>query len=185
MLGYRRILVTGGAGFVGSSLALALKGDSPEATVISFDNLHRRGSELTLPRLKAGGVVFQHGDIRNPEDLAEAGACDLLIDCSAEPSVHAGYGGNPVYVVNTNLIGTINCLEAARAYRADMVFLSTSRVYPIAPLRDLPLIEEGERFVIPAQLYGVGWSCRGITTDFPRWRRGDNPGSRCPILCDG
>jgi CDP-paratose 2-epimerase len=167
MLPYRRILVTGGAGFVGSSLALALKGDNPEATVISFDNLHRRGSELMLSRLKAGGVAFQHGDIRNAQDLADVGACDLLIDCSAEPSVHAGYSTSPAYVIDTNLMGTINCLETARTHKADMVFLSSSRVYPIGPLRELPLIEEGERFAIPAQLHGVGWSRKGISTDFP------------------
>jgi CDP-paratose 2-epimerase len=167
MLDYRRILVTGGAGFVGSSLALALKGDYPEATVISFDNLRRRGSELTLTRLKAGGVTFQHGDIRNTQDLVEAGPCDLLIDCSAEPSVHAGYGGSPAYVIDTNLVGTINCFEVARAHRADVIFLSTSRVYPIATLRQLPLIEAAERFAIPSQLQGAGWSAKGISTEFP------------------
>src|SRR5215813_10617424 len=167
MLGYRRILITGGAGFVGSSLALAFKGDNPDATVISFDNLRRRGSELTLSRLKASGVVFQHGDIRNAHDLVEAGACDLLIDCSAEPSVHAGYDASPAYVIDTNLVGTINCFEAARVHKADMVFLSTSRIYPIGPLRELPLIEEGERFAIPAKLHGLGWSQNGISTDFP------------------
>jgi len=161
------ILVTGGAGFVGSSLAIALKRNFPKATVVSLDNLRRRGSELTLQRLKAGGVVFQHGDVRNPEDIAEAGAFDLLIDCSAEPSVHAGYDGNPSYVINTNLVGTLNCLEVARAYKADMVLLSTSRVYPIEPLRTLPLNEEGERLTIPADCRGLGWSRSGITTDFP------------------
>jgi CDP-paratose 2-epimerase len=164
---YSRILVTGGAGFVGSSLALALKRDFPEATIVSFDNLRRRGSELTLHRLKAGGIVFQHGDIRNSEDIAEAGAFDLLVDCSAEPSVYAGYGGSPTYVIHTNLIGTLNCLEAARTQRADMILLSTSRVYPVERLRALPLIEEGERLTIPAECQGPGWSRSGITTDFP------------------
>ena len=167
MTEYCRILVTGGAGFIGSSLAIALKRDCPKATVISLDNLRRRGSELSLRRLRAEGIVFQHGDIRNPEDIAEAGTFDLLVDCSAEPSVHAGYGGNPSYVINTNLVGTLNCLEAARAYRADIVFLSTSRVYPIEPLRALPLIEEGERLAISADYRGTGWSRIGITTDFP------------------
>jgi CDP-paratose 2-epimerase len=60
--------------------------------------------------------VFQHGDIRNPGDLAEAGACDLLIDCSAEPSVHAGYDGNPAYVINTNLLGDIYNNNSSPSY---------------------------------------------------------------------
>lgn len=59
-----RILVTGGAGFVGSNLALNFKLTFGEdADVISLDNLKRRGSELNLIRLKRGGVDFIHGDI--------------------------------------------------------------------------------------------------------------------------
>src|SRR6187397_1498530 len=84
--GVMRILVTGGAGFVGSNLALFFKRDRPDATVVAFDNLRRRGSELALPRLRAAGVEFRHGDVRNAEDLAEAGDFDLMIECSAEPS---------------------------------------------------------------------------------------------------
>jgi len=84
-----RILITGGAGFVGSHLALSLKRENPDSTVIAFDNLKRRGSELALRRLSAGGVEFRHGDIRNPEDLAETGGVELLVECSAEPSVKA------------------------------------------------------------------------------------------------
>ncbi|MFN2624446.1 MAG: NAD-dependent epimerase/dehydratase family protein, partial [Chthoniobacterales bacterium] len=61
-----RLLITGGAGFVGSNLALSFKRDRPDAAVIAFDNLKRRGSELALARLRAGGVEFTHGDVRSP-----------------------------------------------------------------------------------------------------------------------
>ncbi|TWA53129.1 CDP-paratose 2-epimerase [Azospirillum baldaniorum] len=167
-----RIVVTGGAGFVGSNLALLFKRDRPEAEIVAFDNLRRRGSELALERLRAGGVRFAHGDVRNPEDLEELGAFDLLLECSAEPSVHAGYDGSPAYVINTNLVGTVNCLEAARRHGADMVFLSTSRVYPIDPLRRLPLERGATRLVLPEGAAGPGWSAAGIATGFPM------PGSR-------
>jgi CDP-paratose 2-epimerase len=162
-----RILITGGAGFVGSNLALLLKRDRPGDAVIALDNLKRRGSELTLPRLKEGGVEFRHGDIRNPDDLADIGPIGLLLECSAEPSVHAGYEGSPAYLVHTNLVGTLNCLEYARRHGADFLFLSTSRVYPIGPLTTLPLVRQGSRFRVEGGRSGEGWSERGITEAFP------------------
>ncbi len=161
-----RILITGGAGFVGSNLAL-LFAKTPGSAVTAFDNLHRRGSELALPRLREGGVSFVHGDIRNPEDLDNLPAADLLIECSAEPSVHAGYDGGARYLVNTNLTGTFNCLEYARRHGTAIVFLSTSRVYSIPALRALPLRVEGQRLALPAGEAGAGWSERGINEDFP------------------
>ncbi|UCE84930.1 MAG: NAD-dependent epimerase/dehydratase family protein [Deltaproteobacteria bacterium] len=162
-----RILVTGGAGFIGSSLALSLARDRVADQVIALDNLKRRGSELALDRLRAGGVIFQHGDVRNPEDLERVGRVDHVLECSAEPSVQAGYDEDPRYLVHTNLLGTIHCLEFARRHAAHVIFFSTSRVYPIAPLRDLPLERRGDRFCIPAGRSGPGWSERGIRTEFP------------------
>ncbi|WP_188261111.1 NAD-dependent epimerase/dehydratase family protein [Azospirillum tabaci] len=162
-----RILITGGAGFVGSNLAVRLAHHLDGASILCLDNLKRRGSELALQRLSKAGVAFQHGDIRNPEDLAEAGRFDLLIECSAEPSVHAGYDGSPSYLVNTNLVGTVHCLDAARRCGGDIIFLSTSRVYPIDSLRALPLERRGDRLVIRDGAAGTGWSARGITVDFP------------------
>lgn len=147
----KKILITGGAGFVGSSLAIAFKQHNENTTVICLDNLSRRGSELNLPRLREHGIEFVHGDVRNSEDLAKVGKVDWLIECSAEPSVHAGYGDSPTYLLNTNLIGLINCLEFLRQQGGNLVFLSTSRVYPIAALRDLPLKIQGQRFVLPEQ----------------------------------
>ncbi len=161
------VIVAGGAGFVGSSLALSTKRDHPDWRVVAIDNLKRRGSELALERLRAGGVEFIHGDIRAPEDLAAAGACDLVLDCSAEPSVHAGYGGSPAYLINTNLMGTVNLLEHARVHGAAFVFISTSRVYPIQAVRTLPLVVVGDRLTIARGAAGPGWSEAGITEDFP------------------
>lgn len=162
-----RVIVAGGAGFVGSSLALSIKRDRPDSHVVALDNLKRRGSELALERLRDGGVEFAHGDIRCPEDLAATGPCDLFLDCSAEPSVHAGYGGSPAYLINTNLLGTVNGLEHARAHGAAFVLISTSRIYPIAPLRALPLAVSGDRLDIAGGATGPGWSKAGITEDFP------------------
>lgn len=161
------ILITGGAGFVGSSLALRFKQLFPAATVTAFDNLHRRGSELNVPRLLEAGVKFQHGDIRSTEDYEQLGDFDLLIDCAAEPSVQAGVGGSPRYVLNNNLVGTMHCLEAARLRNARFVLLSTSRVYPMSTLNRLEWREEPDRFRWTGHEDLPGYSPRGIAEEFP------------------
>lgn len=164
---FKHILITGGSGFVGSNLGLLLKRDLPRVRVTALDNLKRRGSELNLPRLKKGGVDFIHGDIRNREDLLAIDPFDLILECSAEPSILAGYSGSPDYVVNTNLMGTINCLELARFHGANMVFLSTSRVYPIETINGLNFTEEESRFELGKNQPVPGASSRGVDETFP------------------
>lgn len=161
------ILVTGGAGFVGANLALGLRARWPQAKIVALDNLKRRGSELNLPRLRAADVPFVHGDIRCPEDLEAAGPADLILECSAEPSVLAGYNASPAYVINTNLTGTLHCLEHARRCGAALVFLSTSRVYPTAALNALRLRETDTRFELEPGCGAPGASERGVTEAFP------------------
>jgi CDP-paratose 2-epimerase len=161
-----QILITGGAGFVGSSLAIYLKQRFPNSGITALDNLHRRGSELNLPRLAEAGIRFVHGDIRSPEDLADL-APDLLIECSAEPSVQAGYGKSPEYLLQTNLMGCFHCLELARKSKADFVFVSTSRVYPIEPLNQLCFREGATRFSLVPQQHVAGASENGISEAFP------------------
>lgn len=139
------ILITGGAGFVGSSLALHLKKNFPRTRIACMDNLYRRGSELNLPRLHAAGIEFVKGDIRHANEFP-AGPFEFIIECSAEPSVLAGYGGSPDYLMETNLMGTYRCLEQARQWQSKTIFLSTSRVYPISVLEQHPWTEQSTRF---------------------------------------
>lgn len=159
----KRILITGGAGFVGSHLAMGLRAACEAVEVLAFDNLKRRGSELNLSRLREAGVGFLHGDVRSLADLEQAGKADLVIECSAEPSVLAGYGESPEYVVHTNLTGAMNCLEFARRHEAGMLFLSTSRVYPIEMLRNLRFEETETRFTLAASQEVPGVSVEGIS----------------------
>ncbi|HOJ32897.1 MAG TPA: NAD-dependent epimerase/dehydratase family protein [Candidatus Hydrogenedentes bacterium] len=161
-----KVLVTGGAGFAGSSLAIALR-NRANYEVIAFDNLKRRGSELNLARLREHGVQFVHGDVRCMEDLEDVGRVDWILECSAEPSVLAGYTGSPCNVVQTNLVGMLNCLEWARRCHASILFLSTSRVYPISAINDLPYEERETRFDLPQGFVGTGVSHAGISEDFP------------------
>jgi CDP-paratose 2-epimerase len=140
-----RILITGGAGFVGSNLAVAIRRRWPDSTVVCMDNLYRRGAELNVPRLQSGGVEFCRGDVREPGTFPP-GPFDFLIECSAEPSVLAGQDGSPDYLFQTNLVGAYRCLEKARAWKSGFIFLSTSRVYPIGRLEAHPWREETTRF---------------------------------------
>ena len=162
----KRIAITGGAGFVGSNLACMMARDRPDCAVVAFDNLKRRGSELTLGRLETAGVDFVHGDVRVASDIAALGSVDLMIECSAESSVLAGRNGDPSYVLDTNLNGALNCIEHLRHTGGEFIFLSSSRVYSIPALLDLPLISAGERFEIEPRATGHGWSERGITESF-------------------
>ena len=163
---YRKILVTGGAGFVGSNICIKLKQQSSDIKVTALDNLVRRGSELNLPRLKKHGVSFLRGDVRNEKDL-QFSDIDLLIECSAEPSVMAGVNSSPEYLVNTNLVGALNCFELARKNKSDIVFLSTSRVYPVKDLNSLSFKEEETRFSLTDNQSMRGSSSEGINEDFP------------------
>jgi len=163
---YQTILVTGAAGFVGSNLAVSLKRKYHKVRIIGLDNLKRRGSELNIPRLKNEGIIFLHADIRAPEDLLLKYKIDLLLECSAEPSVLAGFGDNPPYIINTNLTGTVNCLELARKNRSDIIFLSTSRVYPYDKINEIKTIETQTRFEWLGNQRICGWSRQGITEDF-------------------
>ncbi len=159
-----RILVTGGAGFVGSHLAKYYQENG--AQVVVLDNLKRRGSERNLTEFRQRGISFVHGDIRSPADLEDLdGNFDLFLEASAEPSVHAGTAGSPRYVIDTNLVGTYHCLEFARRRAGGLIFLSTSRVYSIAPLTKLPLVEKATRFAVEGS--GLGFSELGISELFP------------------
>ncbi len=148
-------------------MAIALATRHPGWSVTALDNLHRRGAELNLPRLAEAGVEFVRGDVREPADLAAAPAPDLLIECSAEPSVMSGVDGDSSYLLHTNLTGAYNCLELARETGAALIFLSTSRVYPLAALEGAALEETATRFELAADQPTAGISAAGIAETVP------------------
>jgi len=139
-----QILITGGAGFVGSELAVHLAGKNHR--VVVMDNLVRRGSETNLDRLARHGVRFVHGDVRNPEDFENLPpGIELVCDASAQPSVVSGYT-NPVFDITNNSLGVIRILEFARHHRCPLIFFSTNRVYLVERLLELPRREALTRF---------------------------------------
>ena len=138
------ILITGGAGFVGSELAVRFT--EKKNRVVVMDNLVRRGSESNLERLARYGVTFVHGDVRNPEDFANLPAgIEFVCDVSAQPSVVSGYS-NPVFDITNNSLGVVRVLEFARQHRCPLIFFSTNRVYVVDRLLELPRREAATRF---------------------------------------
>ena len=162
------IVITGGAGFVGSNIARFLRRQSAKIQITAFDNLYRRGSERNLPLLQQDGIKFVHGDVRQKTDLALLPKADIVIECSAEPSVLAGYGESPEYLIDTNMIGALNCLELCRVNGSKLIFLSSSRIYPYDAIQRIPLNQTDSRFewdIDAAAIEGI--TPLGLSEAFP------------------
>jgi CDP-paratose 2-epimerase len=136
-----RLLITGICGFVGSTLALALREAGLDWEICGLDNLIRPGSEENRKTLKNLGVKVFYGDIRAASDFESLPPCDWVLDAAANPSVLAGVDGltSSRQLVEHNLLGTINLLECCKRWKAGFILLSTSRVYSIPPLAGLPV----------------------------------------------
>lgn len=160
-----RLLISGICGFVGSTLALALREHQPGIELIGFDNFIRPGSETNRRRLQALGIRVIHADLRLPLDLASLPKCDWVVDAAALPSVLAGTAGQAGsrQLMEHNLVGTVHLLEKCREDGAGFVLLSTSRVYSIPPLAGLPVVVRDDMFV-PAD--GAAVSADGVTESF-------------------
>ena len=170
-----RILVAGGCGFVGAALCRHMAQSLSPAMITAFDSFRRRGSEINISDLRDHGVRVVHGDLRVAADVEAIGPFDWVIDAAAEPSVVAGTGlGSGVgrrQLVDHNLLGTVNLLEAAARWQAGFVMLSTSRVYSIEAMSSIQLVERPGRgapaFVIDDRcLLPTGASSAGFSEQF-------------------
>jgi len=167
------ILITGGAGFVGSELAVRLSEKNHQ--VVVMDNLVRRGSESNLEKLVRHGVTFVHGDVRSAEDFENLPpGIEFVCDTSAQPSVVSGYT-NPVYDITNNSVGVIRVLEFARQHHCPMIFFSSNRVYVVDRLLELPRREAATRIEwdpdawnkIPLELRQRGFDpAHGVNEEF-------------------
>lgn len=165
-----RILITGAAGFVGSTLARALLAERPGLAITGLDNLSREGAHHNIAPLRALGVDIVHGDLRVAADIEALPACDAVIDCAAQPSVLAGTIGSgctSAQLVGHNLGGTLHLLEYCRRHSAAFILLSTSRTYSIPPLAALPVVVRRGAFDLdPATPLPPGVSAAGVAETF-------------------
>ena len=123
-----KILITGGCGFVGSNLAIFLKDAKHKIT--SLDKFSRKGSRYNFQLLKKRKIKNFNIDVSNYLKISKLPKFDLIIDCCAEAAVEVSRNKFDK-VINTNLIGTINILKKAKKDKSKIIFLSSSRVYPI------------------------------------------------------
>ncbi len=164
-----KILITGACGFVGSSVARALREQQSDLEIAGVDCFIRPGSESNRAGLKALGVSLHYGDIRNAGDVEALPAADWVIDGAANPSVLAGVDGKSSsrQVVEHNLLGTVNLLEYCRRHGAGFTLVSTSRVYAIEGLSALPVEASGSAFRLrEGAALPPGVSARGVREEF-------------------
>jgi CDP-paratose 2-epimerase len=163
-----KILITGICGFVGSTLARELVQAGHQVT--GFDNFIRPGSETNRAPLERLGARVIEADLRDARAMDALPAADFVLDAAANPSVLAGVDGKTSSreLVDHNLTGTINVLEYCKAHRAGFILLSTSRVYSIPPLANLPLVAVNDAFRLqsPASGLPAGVSPAGLSEEF-------------------
>jgi UDP-glucose 4-epimerase len=123
-----RLLVTGGAGFIGSALVRELAADGHEIVVL--DNLRRGHRERVEGLVRATGGRFIEGDIRDRDVLLEAArGCASVYHLAAQSNV-MGAIDDPYYSFTTNVAGTFNVLSCAVELGVKrMVFTSSREVY--------------------------------------------------------
>ncbi len=145
----KRVLVTGGLGFMGFNLVRALQGSEAHVSVLSRSWPPLPGSvESTL-----GSVDFFHGDIRDPAVVEEAvHGCDLVFHMAGK-SGPAASNASPLEDLDVNCRGLLTLLDACRPMKSavKVVFPSSRLVY--APHTPIPTPETAP--TAPLSIYGV------------------------------
>jgi len=131
-----KILVTGGAGFIGSNFVHYIYRERPDWEIVVYDKLTYAGNKENIAGLDENRVSLVEADICDEETLDNAVAqCDAVIHFAAEShndnSLH-----NPRPFVDTNIIGTFTILEAVRKHNKRLHHISTDEVYGDLELDD-------------------------------------------------
>jgi len=152
-----KIILTGGAGFIGCNAAAAWVGRGH--TVVVVDNLSRRGTDLNLAWLRQQGeLTFVQQDIRDASGLDRVFAQHLdasaVVHLAGQVAVTTSVT-NPREDFEINALGTFNVLEAARHHcpRATFLFASTNKVYGSLPHARAELV--GGRQTLVDRVHGI------------------------------
>lgn len=145
----RNIVITGGAGFIGSHVVRLFVSKYPNYRIINLDSLTYAGNLENLKDVEnASNYVFEHADIKDEKRIAEIFdkyQVDAVIHLAAESHVDRSISG-PMEFVLTNVVGTVNLLNVAKSKwknLEDKVFyhISTDEVYGSLSLDD-PMFSE-------------------------------------------
>ena len=144
-LDMKKIIVTGGAGFIGSNFVHYVIKNHPEVHITILDKLTYAGNHANISGMPEESMKLVVGDIADADLVDElAKNTDAIVHFAAE-SHNDNSLNDPNPFVHTNLIGTFTLLEAARKYDLRFHHISTDEVYGDLPLReDLPEKGEGE-----------------------------------------
>lgn len=131
-----KLLVTGGAGFIGSNFVHYVYRKRPDWHITVFDALTYAGNEKNLEGLNSSRYAFVKGDICDEAAInASIANCDAVVHFAAEShndnSLHS-----PWPFVNTNIVGTYQILEAVRKHGKRLHHISTDEVYGDLELDD-------------------------------------------------
>lgn len=146
----KTILITGGAGFIGTNVALEAFGRGYE--VIVLDSLRRHGTEDNVDALETLGIKVIRCDVTDRSSLPVFDRLDCIIHLASQVGVQVSIN-NPTFDFNQNAIGTINMLEMARVYKAVFLYASTNKVYG-STVNEIPIREGKDRYE---------WNIDGIT----------------------
>lgn len=126
---FQKVLITGGAGFIGSNYVHYALTHHPEWEIVVIDKLTYAGN---LDNLKdvSDRITFIEGDIANPEDVEKAvNGVDAILNFAAESHVDRSLR-DPLPFIRTNIEGTLLLLEAARKHQIKrFLHVSTDEVY--------------------------------------------------------
>ena len=144
MTEYKNIIVTGGAGFIGSNFVHYVYENFPDVHVTVLDKLTYAGNRANIEEILGNRVELVVGDIADAEVVDKLAAqADAIVHYAAE-SHNDNSLNDPSPFIHTNFIGTYTLLEAVRKYNIRFHHVSTDEVYGDLPLReDLPGNGEG------------------------------------------
>lgn len=150
-----KLLVTGGAGFIGSNLAFHFLKKNYDVTI--FDNFERKGTRDNSDWLKKSfpGIKIIKGDIRRMQDIKKAARNkDIILHMAGQVAVTTSVI-DPRTDFEINAMGTFNLLESARilGHKPIIVFASTNKVY--GGMEEIKIIEEKERFAYKDLPFGI------------------------------